>query len=156
MTPTQLVLSLSTTLTLGCVSTHRSPERTPMPTAEQRLTQAYRDMASANLEGLMQLYTPDALILSANQPPVIGVASIRAMWVGTFERFVVRLAPEIDEVTDLGDLVVVRGRATGVLAPKTGADEVPVNTWFLQLYQRHADGTLRFWRGANGPAARTP
>jgi hypothetical protein len=53
--------------------------------------------------------------------------------------------------TRSGDAVVIRGTAVGELVPKSGAAVVHVDSWFMQIYRRQADGSLRFWRGANGP-----
>ena len=39
----------------------------------------------------------------------------------------------------------------GVFPPRNGDAAVPVDSWFLQIYRRQADGTLLFWRGVNGP-----
>jgi hypothetical protein len=63
----------------------------------------------------------------------------------------------VEEETDSGDIVVLRGRVRGELVPRSG-DESPaaVDLWFLQVYRKGNDGVPRFWRGASGtgpPAA---
>jgi uncharacterized protein (TIGR02246 family) len=120
-------------------------------TIDSRLTKAYTDMAAGDLEQLMQLYTPDAVIQSPGEAPVAGTTAIRAFWRSTFEKYQVQLVPEVHEATVFGDVVVVRGRASGVFAPRGHGEAVTVDTWFMQIYRRQADGALRFWRGANGP-----
>ena len=115
-----------------------------------RLSQAYQDMATADINQLMQLYAPDAVIQSPKEAPVAGTAAIRAFWLATFDRFRVELAPQVQEVTSAADAVVVRGRATGTLTSHTGEPH-HVDSWFLQVYRKQPDGTLLFWRGANGP-----
>lgn len=116
-----------------------------------RLTQAYRDMAAGDIERLLALYLPDALIQGPAQPPIVGRSAIRAFWLARFERYHLQLEPEVHEVTGSGDIVVVRGRTVGVFSPRNGDAPVPVDSWFLQIYRRQADGTLLFWRGVNGP-----
>ena len=123
-----------------------------MTGVQARLAQAYRQMAAGDLEGLLTLYLPDAIIQSAGQPPIAGRAAIREFWRTTFAAYHVRLVPDVEEATALGDVVVVRGRATGALAPTNGDPPLPVDTWFLQVYRVQADGSVLFWRGANGPA----
>jgi hypothetical protein len=69
-----------------------------------------------------------------------------------FARYHVQLSPEVQEVTTFSEVVVVRGRAVGVLTSRNDQSAVPVDSWFMQIYRRQADGTLLFWRGANGPS----
>lgn len=118
---------------------------------EARLAQAYRDMAAGDVDRLLGLYLPDALIQGPSQPPFVGTTAIRTFWLARFEKFHVETSPEIHEVTAFGDLVVVRGRTVGVFSPKNGDPAVPIDSWFLQLYRRQADGTLLLWRAVNGP-----
>lgn len=117
------------------------------------LDAAYRAMAHKELAELLQIYAPDAIIQSAGEQPVVGKEAIERFWSLTLERFDVKLSPSVEESAALGEAVIVRGRATGVFAPTDGAPALPVDSWFLQVYQRGSDGRLRFWRGANGPAA---
>ena len=117
------------------------------------LDAAYRAMANEQLGELLEIYAPDAIIQSAGERPVVGREAIERFWSLTFERFNVQLSASVDECTAFGEAVIVRGRATGVFAPKDGAPSTPVDSWFLQVYRRGSDGRLRFWRGANGPAA---
>jgi ketosteroid isomerase-like protein len=124
-----------------------------MPTVEVRLTQAYRDMAAGDIDRLMDLYEQDALIQSSGERPIAGIINIRTFWQTIFDRYQVQLVPKVDEVTTFGEIVIVRGRAVGRFAPKDGQLAMPIDSWFMQIYRRRADGTLRFWRGANGPSA---
>ncbi len=119
--------------------------------AQSRLTQAYRDMAAGDIERLLELYLPDALIQGPAQPPVVGKAAIRAFWLARFAQYHLEIEPQVQEVTVFGDVFVVRGRTVGVFSPKHGDAAVHVDSWFLQIYHRQADGTLLFWRGVNGP-----
>ena len=123
---------------------------------EAKIAQASRDMAAGDIERLMELYRPDALFQSPSEGPIAGTLAIRAFWQSTFDRFRVRLIPEVQEVTTFGEIVVVRGRAVGALEPRSGEVAVPIDIWFMQIYRRSADGTLLFWRGANGPNPAPP
>ena len=121
-----------------------------------RLEQAYRDMAAADLERLMALYAVDAVIQSPGEPPIQGLPAIRAFWQATFALYRVELVPEIQEVTELEDVVVIRGQAHGRFLAKNGGSTITVHSWFMQIYRKPADGTLLFWRGANGPLPPAP
>lgn len=118
------------------------------------LDAAYRAMATQRLADLLEIYAPDAIIQSAGEHPIVGREAIEHFWSLTFERFNVQLSASVEDCAALGEAVIVRGRATGVFVPKDGAASTPVDSWFLQVYKRGGDGRLRFWRGANGPAAR--
>jgi ketosteroid isomerase-like protein len=122
--------------------------------AARRLERAYLQMEDADLDGLMDLYTEDALIQSAGEAPIIGLTSIRGFWSATFARYRVHLVPRVDEENEFTDVVVVRGGARGTLAPKNGAPPIEVDVWFVQVYRKDEGGRLRFWRGANGPNPR--
>lgn len=126
---------------------------TQRASVEERIKQAYVAMAEGNLEKLLDLYTQDAVIQSANQHPVVGLDSIRNFWIATFAQFDMRVVPEIQEVSDFGEALIVRGRAVGELVPKDGGAPIQVDTWFMQVYKRGTDGQVRFWCGANGPNA---
>ena len=120
---------------------------------EGRIEQAYAAMAEGDIDGLLDLYTRDAVIQGASQPPVVGIDSIRNFWTATFAQFEVRLVPEVQEVSDFGAVLVVRGRAAGELVPRDGGAPIQVDTWFMQVYKRGTGGQVHFWRGANGPNA---
>ena len=123
-----------------------------MPHAiEYRLRQAYLQMASEELDGLMELYEPDAVIQSANQAPIVGAAAIRSFWKTTFDTYRVELVPVILELREFGDVAIIRGNAAGRLVARGGGIPITVDTWFMQVYRRRANGTWRFWRGTNRP-----
>jgi ketosteroid isomerase-like protein len=125
---------------------------TPTTTAvEARIARAYKQMEAGDLDGLLTLYLPDAIIQGAGQPPVAGTAALREFWRTTFDAYRVRATPEILEAIAFGNVVVVRGRAVGELAPTDGGAPVVLDTWFLQVYRVQPDGSVLFWRGANGP-----
>jgi ketosteroid isomerase-like protein len=145
------VLGLFAIAVMAACSIHRTEGEITVTAVEARLVQAYRDMAAGDIDQLMALYTEDALIQSAGERPLSGTTAIRAFWQTTFDRYDVQLIPEIHEVTSVAEMVVVRGRAVGVLAPKSEAAAMLVDSWFMQIYSKQADGSLRFWRGANGP-----
>jgi len=126
---------------------------TQRASVEERIKQAYVAMSEGNLDELLDLYTQDAVIQSANQHPLAGLDSIRNFWATTFAQFDMRVVPEIQEVSDFGEVFIVRGRAVGELVSKDRGASIQVDTWFMQVYKQGTDGHVRFWRGANGPNA---
>jgi ketosteroid isomerase-like protein len=142
----------STTQLAGCALGSSTDDST-FQLVRDRLAAAYRDMAAADLDRLMTLYLPDALIQGPAQAPIQGIEAIRAFWAATFQGFRLDLEPAVEEVTVFGDVFIVRGRASGTMVPHDGSAPVRVNSWFHQIYRCRPDGTLHFWRGANGPRA---
>jgi len=123
---------------------------------EARLRTAYREMAAGDLENLLDLYEPDAVIQSAGQVPVVGAKAIREFWSATFSSYRVALVPDVLEEAAFGDVTIVRGNAVGRLVPRVGGESIAVDSWFMQVYRRRAAGTWHFWRGTNGPNAPAP
>jgi ketosteroid isomerase-like protein len=119
-----------------------------------RLAVAYADMEAGDLDRVMRMYAPDALIQSAGQAALSGVDCIRQFWSETFAKYAVRLVPTVEEARQAGGLVFVRGRAIGLFVPRGGGAALETQVWFHQVYLRGADGELLFWRGANGPLLR--
>jgi len=113
------------------------------------LDQAYRDMETANLDNLMNIYLPDAVIQSPWQSALIGTNAIRVFWSKFFLNSHLYAKPIIDQLQASGDLLFVRGRAIGKIDTKGQSNSVPLNVWFHQIYRKQ-NGKVFFWRGANG------
>jgi ketosteroid isomerase-like protein len=120
--------------------------------AEARVRQAYEDMGIGDIEGLMTFFADDVVLQNPGQPPLVGIEAVRAFWSRTLSTFVPRAVPRVEEANEFGDAVVLRGQVVGKMISRTDGVETPVDSWFLQVYRRQPDGTLRFWRGANGPS----
>ncbi|GJE03632.1 YybH family protein [Methylobacterium isbiliense] len=118
---------------------------------EARLRQAYKAMGDGNLEDLMTFFADDAVLQNPGQPALVGIAAIRAFWSNTLAGFVARVTPYVREADEFGEAVVLSGKVTGVMVSRANGAETPIDAWFLQVYRRQPDGSLRFWRGANGP-----
>lgn len=132
-----------------------SPQKAPVASvkqqAEAKLQQAYRDMGDGKLEELMTLFADDVVLHNPGQPALVGAAALRAFWSRTLSAFATRLVPHVDEADAFGDAIVLRGTITGVMVSRANGAETPVDSWFLQVYRKQRDGSLRFWRGSNGP-----
>lgn len=107
-------------------------------------------------EGLMTLYAPDAIIQNPAAAPIVGTEALRAFWSRMFSQFTLRVVPELQDVSEFGEAIIARGRVYGVMASRAGGAETPIDSWFLRVYLKQSDGTVRFWRGANGPNPTSP
>jgi ketosteroid isomerase-like protein len=124
------------------------------------LGQFDHDVQAGKLESMMSLFAEDVVLLGSGQPPVVGKAAVSAFWKSFLEQFNVQGGVhELDDVTNVGDAVVLQGRARATWIPKSGGSPVVTDNWFLHIYKRQPDGSLVLWRGAfgaNAPAPATP
>ncbi len=119
----------------------------------RRLAQFDREAGSGNLDAMMELFSDDAVVLGAGQAPLAGKESIRAWWKGILDQFKSQEVHEVGAVTSIGETVVLQGSARGTFVPNAGGSAVQIDSWFLHVYRRKPDGSLRLWRGAFGPNA---
>lgn len=117
----------------------------------RQIAQFDTEAATANLDALVRLFAEDAIILGPSQPAISGKPAIRAWWKGILDQFTVEAVHDLEEVTSIGEVVVVRGKGRGQLKPRAGGAAVLIDTWFLQVYRRQRDGTFAYWRGSFGP-----
>jgi ketosteroid isomerase-like protein len=118
---------------------------------ELRIRLAYRQMAESDVDGLMTLYTSDAVIQNPNAPAIAGTSALRSFWTATLSAFSLQASADIQELIEFDGLIVVRGAVRGSMTPQSGGTPIHLDSWFQQIYRRAEDGSPRFWRGANGP-----
>lgn len=116
----------------------------------RKLVQFYEDLRAERLDAAMALYATDAQVILPSQAPVVGVNAIRTWWAALLGEFEFNVLPELIEAVDLGDGVLLRGRAVGFLLSRQDKSATPVDIWFMQVYRRQPDGAYLFWRGASG------
>ena len=46
----------------------------------ERIQQAYRSIVDGDIESLMTVYTPDAILQNPGAVPVVGLSALRAFW----------------------------------------------------------------------------
>jgi len=119
-------------------------------TVFRKLEQFYKDMGAERLDAAMTLYAADAEVILPGQSPVVGASAIRSWWASTLSEYEFRVSPELVEAADLGDGVMLRGRAFGKFVSKKDGSALNIDSWFVQIYRRQPNGTYLFWRGASG------
>jgi ketosteroid isomerase-like protein len=108
-------------------------------------------MAAGKLDAAMTLYSPDAEVILPGQSPVKGTIAIRQWWADTLKEYEFQVSPHLVEATDIGDAVVLQGKAVGKLVARSGSGSVDIDSWFVQIYRKQPNGSYLFWRGASGP-----
>jgi ketosteroid isomerase-like protein len=101
----------------------------------------------------------DVVALMPDQPALVGKAAVRESYRNLYGTFNFDMHHAPIDVHSVGDLVIVRGGASGTLTAKAGGPPMPFDNKFLMIFRRQADGSLKVWRVAantNAPAAPPP
>jgi len=115
-----------------------------------RLEEFYNQLAIGDLDSAMTLYTSDAQVIQPDMAPVVGTDAIRTWWQETLKEYEFQVSPQLTEVTDIGNAIVLQGKAKGTLGSKSGGASVNIDLWFMQIYKKQQDGSYLFWRGTSG------
>ena len=101
-----------------------------------------------DVDGMARAYAPDAVIMPPGEPKVVGGDAIRAWFQSAVDRFrFEEYRVTNSELVTHRDWAPRRGGMFWRLAPKKGGDPIMLDTKFLQLWQRQADGSWRIARG---------
>ena len=87
-----------------------------------------------HLDDLLELYTPDALVLRSNYPPIRGAAAIREFFFGALDAGLGEIEIEPLRVDVVGDLAYEAGRCKALTPGSTGKrrEERAKYLWVLQ------------------------
>ena len=100
-----------------------------------------------DVDAMMALTTDDAVIMPANQPPIVGKEAIRAWWDDFYSRFSIEGAVSDEEIQAFGDWGFVRGTWNVSTTSKEGGEPEQGSYSFILIVQRQVDGT---WKEARG------
>ena len=92
------------------------------------------------VEGIMEIYAPDAVILPPGGPVIEGSETIRELFRQEFERFDTKLAFTTQEIDVEGDMAFRRGRYVWRGTPRLSGPTVETTNKFLEVWRRQADG----------------
>lgn len=109
------------------------------------------------VERLMEVYAPDAVILPPGGPVIEGSETIRELFRQEFERFDTKLAFTTQQIEVDGDMAYRRGRYVWRGTPRMTGQTVETTNKFLEVWRRQPDGSWRIavdmWNPAETPAA---
>jgi uncharacterized protein (TIGR02246 family) len=123
----------------------------------QRLRDA--DVAASkayDAEGLAALFTDDAVALGPGQPPVRGIAAIRAglrRMVASLDIEVLDYREAFEETLLFGDTAVEWGCIEGTERPRGGVEISSSRVHVMRILRRLSDGSWRIHRTIYAPAA---
>ena len=123
----------------------------------QRLRDA--DVAASkayDADGLAALFTDDAVALGPGQPPVRGIAAIRAglrRMVASLDIEVLDYKEAFEETLLFGDTAVEWGRIEGTERPRGGVEVSTSRVHVMRILRRQRDGSWRIHRTIYAPAS---
>ena len=110
---------------------------------------------TAQVERLVEIYAPDAVILPPGGPVIEGSETIRELFRQEFERFDTKLAFTTQEIEVAGDMAYRRGRYVWRGTPRLSGQTVETTNKFLEIWKRQPDGSWRIavdmWNPAESP-----
>jgi len=92
-----------------------------------------------DFEGLVQLYTSDAVVMPPHHPALRGSTAF-AQWISNFPR-VIAMTLAVEDVDGRADLAYVRGTYTMTLQPEGAPAPVEDKGKYLEIRRRQADGS---------------
>lgn len=112
--------------------------------ANKNLVEAWDEAYNAgNIEGLLALYTDDAVKIPPNEPPYVGREAIRAHFQQAFDQFIEETDSVVVDAKIGADLAFVRGTWKDILTPKAGGEALNLNGSFVAINQKQADGSWK-------------
>ena len=108
------------------------------------LGRAWEEAANrAEVDRLMAIYAPDAVILPPGGPVIEGSETIRELFRQEFERFDTKLAFTTQAIEVDGDMAFRRGRYVWRGTPRLSGQTVETTNKFLEVWRRQPDGSWR-------------
>lgn len=95
------------------------------------------------VERIMEIYAPDAVILPPGGPVIEGSETIRELFRQEFERFDTKLAFTTQEIEVDGDMAFRRGRYVWRGTPRLSGQTVETTNKFLEVWRRQPDGSWK-------------
>ena len=102
------------------------------------------DIRRRDADAYAARYAPSGTLYDAGQPPVPGQIAMRAMMDSAFKgAFSITLSPEAFDASDDGSMGYVQGRFAQSYAETPGGKLVTERGYYVTVYRRQADGTLK-------------
>ncbi len=123
----------------------------------ERMGHQWEEAANtAQVERLLDVYAPDAVILPPGGPLIEGSQTIRELFRQEFERFDTKIAFTTQAIEVDGDLAYRRGRYVWRGTPRGSAEAFETTNKFLEVWERQSDGSWKIavdmWNAAESQA----
>lgn len=142
------ILAASFASVASCAS-----ERKPAATTQEDMVAVSRMLvtldrlaAEADLEGLLEYVSEDAVFMLPDKASLIGIGQIRTWYRALYADYIVEMSHEPLETDVFGNVIVHRGNLRGTFQPKRGAASVKFDDKYLFVILKQPDGSLKIWR----------
>lgn len=122
-----------------------APSAAEVRQAIEQAAEAFRTAALAeDAEGIVAIYTSDAVLMPPNMPAQEGSAAIRTWMSDFFTQFTIdEFQLRTEEIEVAGDWAYRRGAFEMTTTPTAGGDPVQDAGKFIEIWQRQADGSWK-------------
>ena len=152
-----LVIPLVVLVALGC-------SQPPVVDTTEADVQAIRSIVDAfdvaiiagDFEALAELYDEDGIRMPADAPPQIGRAAIREWFRGEAEQNQIEIDNVVVDAQVFGDWGYSWGTSSGLLTPRNGDAPMVIDSKWLAVTRRQADGSWKTYRDIFNRNAPTP
>ena len=112
-------------------------------TLRKLVRQTDEAMTSGDLDGLVALYTDDAVEMGQNRPAIFGKAAIRTLEEAFLGADDAEVRSTVEDIQISGDLAVVRTGFTVSSTPKSGGNTTTIVAKSVRICHRQADGSWK-------------
>jgi len=123
---------------------------TPDPAIETLYAAWHDAMARRDVDGVLDLLTPDYVLWSSGAAP-LGRQALRPVLAAAFDRHDVESSFEREEQIVAGDVAFERGWDVQRVRPRAGGEVRVQRQRVFLILRRGADGVWRFARGMSQP-----
>ncbi len=104
---------------------------------EKVLKQYERSLNTSNVEGVIDLYTADGVLLAPNAPSAVGTESLRESYTGTFQAISLNILFDIEELKVISpEWAYLRTNSTGVINILGNGAQIPEGNQELFLLRK--------------------
>lgn len=105
-------------------------------------------LSDGNIDGVLELYSEDAIQLPPDAAPIVGLKEIRRQLVEELKRVSVDTSILVEEVEAGSEIAFARGRYEMIVHPKDGSRETEASGSWLDILKRQPNGSWRIRRSA--------
>ncbi len=94
---------------------------------------------AGDVPGVLQVYSSDPVVMTADNPAAVGHAAVEGFYTGTFKAISLNLKFKVAEVKALGsDWAMLRSASSGIMKINANGAEIP--SAFQELFVAHKQG----------------
>ncbi len=152
-----IVLALNTLVAWGKDTAKAVVDPAQQVEMEQLLGKYEAALNSGNVPAVLQVYTTDPVVMTAEHPAAVGAAAVEGFYTATFKAIGLNLKFKVAEVKTLGsEWAMLRSTSSGIMKINANGAEIPSS--FQELFVLHKEGGkwkfARYFFSSTLPAAK--